>query len=279
MRAVSVKNYKMKNNPIGIFDSGLGGLTVLSEVARLLPTEETIYLGDTARVPYGIKSKETVVRYALEDAAFLQSHKVKLIVAACNTASANALDILQKVLNVPVIGVIEPGARAAVKATKTGRIGIIGTSATIDSNAYTSAIVDLAPEAKTFALACPLFVPLVEEGWNDNEIALSIAKKYLVELQEADIDTLVLGCTHYPLLKGIIAKVMGPGVTLIDSAAATATVVSALLEKEGIKNSSGSNASHAFFVTDSPDNFVKVGTRFFGKRLNCASLAELERRS
>ncbi len=266
----------MKNNPIGIFDSGLGGLTVLSEIARILPAEDTVYLGDTARVPYGIKSKETVVRYALEDAAFLKSHKVKLIVIACNTASANAQDVLQKVLDLPVVGVIEPGARAAVEASKSGRIGIIGTEATIRSNAYTRAIVELSPEAQTFNIACPLFVPLVEEGWNGTDIAERVAREYLKGFKEANIDTLVLGCTHYPLLKEVISSVMGPGVRLIDSATATALEVASLLKENGQECSEEEAGTHAFYATDSPESFTKVGARFLGVRLGSTSLAHLE---
>jgi glutamate racemase len=276
----------MNRNRIGIFDSGLGGLTVLSEVARLLPAEQTIYLGDTARVPYGIKSSDTVIRYALEDAAFLQSHKVKLIVIACNTASANAVEVLKKVLDVPVVGVIEPGARAAVEATRTGRIGIIGTNATIRSGAYTRAITEANPKAKTFTAACPLFVPLAEEGWSTGEITEMIAEKYLETLQEADIDTLVLGCTHYPLLTETIASVMGPDVTLIDSATATANEVARVLRAEGLENTSDTSSNddsrgdtHTFHVTDSPESFCSVGARFLGNRgvrLHTASLAHLE---
>ena len=260
---------------IGVFDSGIGGLTVLREITRLLPGENTIYLGDTARVPYGSKSKETIERYSFEIAAFLLKHDIKMLVAACNTASAYAVPKLAKELDIPVLGVIEPGARAAVAATKANRIGVIGTEGTIKSSAYTSAIKAIRPEAETFVKACPLFVPLVEEGWAEDEVTALVASRYLAGLKDAGIDTLVLGCTHYPLLKETIASVMGYSVALIDSAASTAMEVKKILEEKGLLNDSGKDASHRFFVTDSPERFMAVGRRFFGERLADAELAAL----
>ena len=267
----------MKQNPIGIFDSGIGGLTVLREITRLLPGEETIYLGDTARVPYGSKSRETVLRYSREVAAFLQKHDVKMIVAACNTASAYAVKELSSELDIPVTGVIEPGARAACAATKAGRIGVIGTAGTVKSGAYVAAIRAIDPNIETFVKACPLFVPLVEEGWADDTVTTAIAERYLKELIDAGIDTLVLGCTHYPLLKKTIAEVAGPGITLIDSAASTgAEVARVLKEKDMLRDGPVSeHDAHRFFVTDSPETFTAVGSRFFGGGLEKASLAQL----
>ncbi|MBI5887311.1 MAG: glutamate racemase [Deltaproteobacteria bacterium] len=266
----------MKENPIGIFDSGLGGLTVLKEIAGLLPYENTVYLGDTARVPYGNKSKDTIVRYSFENARFLLRHHIKLLVIACNTASAFALEEIRSALPIPVIGVIEPGAKAATAATRTGRVGIIGTEGTIKSGAYCSAIKALAPDVKTFTQACPLFVPLAEEGWTDNSIAIDTAAAYLAPLKKFGIDTLVLGCTHYPLLKKTIARVMGPGVKLIDSAEAAAQEVRRTLAENDIANSQKSAPSRRFYVTDSPERFIKVGRTFFGKELSDAELAYLE---
>ncbi|TAN63546.1 glutamate racemase [bacterium] len=274
MKKISEKNSADK--PIGVFDSGIGGLTVLSEIAKLLPYENTVYLGDTARVPYGSKSKETVVRYAFEDAAFLLKHDIKLLVVACNTASAYALTRLEKQLHIPVVGVIRPGAKAAVAVTKTKKIGVIGTEGTIKSSAYTKTINTADRGIKTYTSACPLFVPLVEEGWTNNKIALGVAKEYLSEIKNIGIDTLVLGCTHYPLLKDIINKVMGNKVKLIDSAEATAGEVKRMLSESGQLTRRKTEARHKFFVTDSPERFIKVGKKFFGVRLSKAKLARLE---
>jgi glutamate racemase len=262
--------------PIGVFDSGIGGLTVLKELTRLLPGEDTVYLGDTARVPYGSKSRETVVRYALEDAAFLLRHGVKLIVVACNTASAFALDALKKGVDIPVVGVIEPGARAAVSATRTGRVGVIGTEGTIRSNVYSSALEGMDKKVAAYARACPLFVPLVEEGWIDDPVTTLVAERYLVEMKAAGIDTIVLGCTHYPLIKGAISRVLGPGVSVIDSGEAAAGEVKRVLTAMGLLNRRASGGAHGFFVTDSPERFVSVGKRFFGAGLDTAGLVALE---
>lgn len=265
----------MKHNPIGVFDSGIGGLTVLREITSLLPNESTIYFGDTARVPYGSKSRETIERYSFEIAGFLAKHDVKMLVAACNTASAFAVPSLARELSIPVIGVILPGAQAAAAATRTGRVGVIGTEGTIRSGAYVSAIKAVNPGVSAFVKACPLFVPLVEEGWAEDEITVRVAERYLAELKESSIDTLVLGCTHYPLLKKTIASVMGEGVALIDSAASTAAEVKRTLAERGLLNDCADAASHRFFVTDSPKRFMAVGRRFFGDRLSEAGLAVL----
>ena len=208
--------------PIGVFDSGLGGLTVAAEVMRQLPAEGLIYFGDTARVPYGPKAPSTVRRYSREIASFLEREGVKAIVVACNTATAHALTALRAELHVPVIGVIEPGARAAVAATRSGNVGVIGTAGTIRSGAYERAIRELAPDARITVQPCPLFVPLVEEGWLDKDATRLVAEEYLEPLIDAGVDSVVLGCTHYPLLKPMLAAVLGNGVQLIDSAAESA---------------------------------------------------------
>ena len=252
---------------IGIFDSGVGGLTVLREIMQVLPQEDTLYFGDTARVPYGTKSPETVARYSVEIASFLIKRDIKLLVVACNTASAVALPTLKRQLSIPVVGVIEPGARRAAEVTRTGRIGVIGTAGTIRSSAYTRAIKRLKPDAEVLTRACPLFVPLAEEGWVDNQVARLTAETYLQELKEAAVDTLVLGCTHYPLLKGLIADVMGPGVALVDSAEETARTVAAILTDKGMLRPRAEKGNHNYYVSDIPAGFVRVGNRFLGGKL------------
>jgi len=249
---------------IGIFDSGVGGLTVLKEIAKALPQEDTIYLGDTARVPYGTKSPETVVRYSNQIADFLVGRDVKLLVVACNTASAVALESLKEAFSIPIVGVIEPGARRAASVTKTGNVAVIGTEGTVKSSAYTKAIKRIAPDVQVVTRACPLFVPLVEEGWVDNEVARLTARTYLEGLEDAGIDTLVLGCTHYPLLKGVIEEIMGSGVTLVDSAEETARTVAAILADEGLLRPVAEQGNHHYFVTDVPAGFIRVGNRFLG---------------
>jgi len=252
---------------IGIFDSGVGGLTVLKEVVRALPQEDTIYFGDTARVPYGTKSPETVIRYSRQIASYLMNRDIKLLVVACNTASAVALPQLQKEFPVPVVGVIEPGARAACQVTKSGKVGVIGTAGTIASSAYTKAIKRISPDIEVVTRACPLFVPLAEEGWVDNEVVRLTARIYLEELKEQGVDTLVLGCTHYPILKEVIAQVMGPGVTLVDSAEETALTVAQILADQGLLRPVGERGNHHYYVSDIPAGFIRVGNRFLGGRL------------
>ncbi|MSM40509.1 MAG: glutamate racemase [Geobacter sp.] len=252
---------------IGVFDSGVGGLTVLKEIVKALPQEDTVYLGDTARVPYGTKSPETVVRYAHQIAEFLVSRDIKLLVVACNTASAVALDSLKESFSIPIVGVIEPGARRAVSVTGTGKVAVIGTEGTVKSSAYTKAIKRLAPEVQVVTRACPLFVPLAEEGWVDNEVARLTARTYLQGLTDEGIDTLVLGCTHYPLLKAVIAEVMGPSVTLVDSAEETARTVAEILGENSLLRPAAEQGNHHYFVTDIPAGFIRVGNRFLGGRL------------
>ena len=256
---ISFKNQIFMQKAIGIFDSGIGGLTVLKEIAAALPDENTIYLGDTARVPYGIRSPETVTRYSFENTQFLLSQEIKMLVVACNTASAISLAAVKKEFPLPVVGVLEPGARAAAAATRTKKVGVIGTEATIGSGAYEKAIKKLNPEIEVLSLACPLFVPLVEEGWTDNDVAELVAEKYLSTLRGSGIDTLVLGCTHYPLLKKVIGKVVGAGVTLIDSATETAKEVADVLDKLKWRRQEQGGAVRKYFVTDTPARFEKVG--------------------
>lgn len=261
---------------IGIFDSGVGGLTVLREISKVLPQEDTIYFGDTARVPYGTKSPETVVRYSREITSFLVRRDIKLLVVACNTASAVALNALKREFRIPVVGVIEPGARRAVEVSRSGRIGVIGTAGTIKSSAYSRAIKRLAPAAEVLTRACPLFVPLAEEGWTDNQVARLTAQLYLQELRDSGVDTLVLGCTHYPLLKGIIGEIMGPDVVLVDSAEETGRTVAEILTKKKLLRPASEKGNHHYFVSDIPAGFVRVGNRFLGGRLGDVYQVNLE---
>jgi glutamate racemase len=250
--------------PIGVFDSGIGGLTVVHELVRQLPHESIVYFGDTARVPYGNKGPETVQRYSREIADFLEAQGVKAIVVACNTATAHALPALQAERPMPVIGVVEPGARAAVAATRSERIGVIGTAGTIRSGAYERAIHLLRPEARVDAQACPLFVPLVEEGWTDHPATRLVATEYLAPLAADRIDTLVLGCTHYPLLKPLLRDVLGPDVRLIDSAQETAAETARVLDARRLSAPAGATAAHRFFCSDEPSRFLALGQRFLG---------------
>jgi glutamate racemase len=253
--------------PIGMFDSGVGGLTVLREVMAQLPRESTVYFGDTARVPYGSKSRDVIIRFSLEIGQFLLQEKVKMIVVACNTASAFALPALSAKFDLPIVGVIAPGARAALNATKTKRVGVIGTEGTIESRAYTEAIHALSPGVDVFGQACPLIVPLVEEGWLDKPVAREIVKEYLVPLLGHHIDALVLGCTHYPLLKNILRDVAGPNVQLIDSAQETARAVALKLKEGHLETSHSLPVVRRFYVSDAPEKFEKIGQRFLGGAL------------
>jgi glutamate racemase len=252
--------------PIGVFDSGLGGLTVAHEIMRQLPAESLIYFGDTARVPYGPKSPDTVRRYSREISAFLLEQGVKAIVVACNTATAHALPTLRDELDVPVIGVVEPGARAAVRATRSGHIGVIGTAGTIRSQAYVRAIHAENPDVRVTALACPLFVPLVEEGWTNHEATHLVAEEYLAPFVKDPIDTLVLGCTHYPLLKPVIGEIVGRSVRLIDSAEETALDARRMLAANDLAASEGEGA-YRFIASDDPQQFLTLGRRFLGSAI------------
>ena len=257
----------MDRRPIGVFDSGVGGLTVFRSLEAALPEESFVYMGDTARVPYGTKSPETVSRYGIEAARFLRKQDVKMVVVACNTVSSVAMDAVAEEARVPVIGVILPGARRAVKLAKRGRIGVIGTRATVASEAYPRAILALRADAEVFSQACPLFVPLAEEGWTDNDVARRTAETYLATLRSAGVDTLVLGCTHYPLLSATIGEVMGEEVVLVDSGEAVAAEVREWLARERDLAAPGGATPEPtrFYVTDSPAPFASVAERFLGK--------------
>ncbi len=259
--------------PIGIFDSGVGGLTVFSEVESALPREEIIYFGDTARVPYGTKSKETVTKFSVENIEFLMKHNVKLILVACNTASSLSLGFLKRCFKVPIIGVIEPGAKNAVNTTRNGRVGVIATTATISSGAYEKALHKISPGIAVYSQSCPLFVPLAEEGWTDEDVTRDIALIYLKALKKKNIDTLILGCTHYPLLKKIIRKVMGEKVSLIDSAQEVAKEAKDVLGANGLLNDAKGGKKHKFFVSDEPEHFIKLGERFLKRKINCVKKA------
>jgi glutamate racemase len=256
------------NAPIGVFDSGIGGLTVVHELMRQLPHESIVYFGDTARVPYGNKGPDTVQRYSREIADFLESRGVKAIVVACNTATAHALPVLRAERAIPVIGVVEPGARAAVAATAAGAIGVIGTAGTVRSGAYERAIHALRPDARVTAQACPLFVPLVEEGWTDRDATGLIAREYLAPVVAARVDTLVLGCTHYPLLKPLLHEVLGPDVRLIDSAEETAAETARVLTEQGIAAAPGATPAYHFVCSDDPSRFLALGQRFLGSAID-----------
>ncbi len=254
--------------PIGVFDSGIGGLTVVHELMRQLPHESIVYFGDTARVPYGNKGPETVQRYSREIADFLEARGVKAIVVACNTATAHALPMLQAERTIPVIGVVEPGARAAVAATRSGAIGVIGTAGTVRSGAYERAIQALRADARVFAQACPLFVPLVEEGWTDREATRLIAGEYLEPLAHHSIDTLVLGCTHYPLLKPLLHTLLGADVRLIDSAEETAAETARVLATAGLAAPDAAAPTYRFVCSDDPARFLTLGQRFLGAAID-----------
>jgi glutamate racemase len=266
MRA-KTKSRIINNHPIGIFDSGFGGLTVMSAMTEMLPLESLIYFGDTVHVPYGSKSKNIVIKYSKEITSFLMRCKVKLIVIACNTASAFALSILQKTLKVPVIGMIEPGSKAAVYASKNKKIGVIGTEGTISSKSYLREINRIS-KSEVYQQACPLLVPLVEEGWGSGEIADGIVKKYIEPLLNKKIDTLVLGCTHYPLLKETLEKNVSGNVVLIDSAKAAAQEVKNILKKTCLLADVKSKKFLKFYVSDNPEKFQTIGSRFFSKKIS-----------
>ena len=251
--------------PIGVFDSGIGGLTVVKALVEDLPSESIVYFGDTARVPYGTKSKSTIVKFSLENVEFLLRFGVKCIVIACNTSSSWAMPTLRKYFKVPIVGVIRPGALGAVRQTHNKRIGVIGTTATIRSGAYEAAIKRIDPTVNVFSQSCPLFVPLVEEGWLNGSVCRQVAQRYLEPLMRQRIDTLILGCTHYPLLAPTIRKVLGPKVVLVDSAKQTVTEVRGVLMGNDALSNGGVKPRYRFFVTDEPQQFDRVGHRFLGR--------------
>lgn len=267
---------RRKDRAIGIFDSGIGGLTVLREIKRILPHEDIIYFGDTARVPYGTKSKATVIKFAIQDADFLVDLKVKIIVVACNTASSLSLKVLKRRYDIPVVGVIEPGTQKAVNTTKNMRIGVIGTKATISSGIYEREIKKVNSEIDILSISCPLFVPLVEENWLGGSVTREIAERYLKPFKKKNIDTLILGCTHYPLLRPIIKKTLGRSVKLVDSARATAEKVKRILYNKGIYKKKTNRAGYRFYVSDEPKLFKNIGERFLGSAINSVKKVEID---
>jgi glutamate racemase len=264
-----------RNKAIGIFDSGIGGLTVSKEVFKLLPNENVVYFGDTGRYPYGPRSTEIVRRFSRQNVNFLLEQGVKFIVVACNTASSLALNYIQRIYNIPMIGVIEPGARGAIEKSKTRRIGVIGTQGTINSLAYERALRLLNGTLKIYSRACPLFVALAEEGYIDQPATKLIAADYLEDIRRKNIDTLILGCTHYPLLKKPIATVMGSRVRLIDSAEETAKATRAALEALDLLTDSARPGKRQFFVSDSPEKFKKISQQFLGKKISRVGLVDI----
>ncbi|MDI6703262.1 MAG: glutamate racemase [bacterium] len=252
---------------IGIFDSGVGGLTVMKEVIKELPFEDIIYFGDIARTPYGSKSKETVTKYAREIVHFLSSQGVKIIVVACNTVTSFALETLRQEFRLPIIGVIKPGVKKAVEIAGNKRVGVIGTEGTILSGAYQREIKSIQPSVEIISISCPLFVPIVEEGWIDTEVSNLVASEYLAPLKTKKIDTLILGCTHYPMLKKVIQKVIGDGVKLVDSATQVAIETKDVLSKNGLIRESNRKATHKFYVSDLPPKFKELAKRFLGEEI------------
>lgn len=267
---------KNSSSPIGVFDSGIGGLTVVAEIMRQLPDEGIVYFGDTARLPYGPKSSDTVRQFAVQDTEFLLRHGVKAVVVACNTASSVAMEELSGKYRLPIIGVIRPGALAAVSTTLAGKVGVIGTEGTIASHAYRREIHKLDRDIEVLEVSCPLFVPLAEEGWTDREVTLVIAHEYLRPLRDAGVDVVVLGCTHYPILKDTIAKVFGPSVRLIDSAEETARETSEQLSALNLSRTEGGPPEHRFFVSDVPHRFREQAERFLGAPLPDVSVVSVD---
>jgi len=255
------------SRPIGVFDSGVGGLTVVKEIIKALPYEDIVYYGDTARVPYGTKSRNTIIKFSVENALFLLKQNVKLIVVACNTSSSVSLPALRRNFRVPVVGVIKPGANDAARVCKNKRIGVIGTTATIRSNAYSREIARIDSSVKIFSQSCSLLVPVAEESLRKDKIIIDIIKYYLKPLKQKRVDTLVLGCTHYPLLKNLISKFMGDSITLVDSAASTAKCVKDLLGKQEALNKRRLKGKINFFVSDEVENFKRTGERFLGRKI------------
>ena len=267
----------MNDKSVGIFDSGIGGLTVVRQVSKLLPNEKLIYFGDTARVPYGSKSPQVVREFALQDALFLSDKNVKAMIIACNTASAEALDLLQKEFDIPIIGVIKPGAGSAANVTKNGKIGVIGTYGTIASGAYKAELLAVDSSLEVESIACPLLVPLVEEGWESKDVTKDILSEYLFPLIDKNIDTLILGCTHYPMLKPLIQEIVSDKVELIDSAEASAAELELVLNKKGLSAANrGSSVEHEYYVSDFPFKFKETAERFLGNKLPEVELISLD---
>ncbi len=254
--------------PIGVFDSGVGGLSIVREIRRRLPNEPIVYFGDMARLPYGTKSKQQILSFSIQNTLFLLKHKVKAVVIACNSSSSAAYSFLKKNFNLPIVDVIEPAAQSAVEATKSNHVGVIATQATIDSKAYEKALKKINSKIRVSGGACPLFVPLVEEGWLDGKITEDIARSYLKGLVKKPMDTLVLGCTHYPLLRDAIENVLPSGVRIVDSMAPTAQKLASILKKQGLNYPSRSKGFLKIYVSDKPGNFIRIGEKFLGEKLH-----------
>lgn len=266
----------MDNRAIAVFDSGIGGLTVFKEVVEQLPGEDIVYFGDTARIPYGTRSKETVIKYVMQSINFLMTKDIKAIVIGCNTASALALYEAQMEFDIPIVGVVEPGARAAVNSTTNNTIGIIGTEGTINSNSYQETIRNMLPSAEIIGVACPLFVPIVEEGWENSDVADLAAKKYLLELKEHNIDTLIMGCTHYPALRYTLAKLMGDRVELVNPAYETAKLIKNVLKEKLILNEKIDNGIYRYYVSDDPEKFKRVGGNIIRRQISIVEKVNIE---
>lgn len=268
------------NRPVGVFDSGLGGLTVVREIMRNLPDEQIVYFGDTARVPYGSKSKNTIIRYSRQIVRFLLTQHVKAIVVACNTASALALDTIEQELDIPIIGVVRPGADMAVKATRNKKVGVIATESTIHSGLYTELIRQADPAIEVYGKPCPLFVPLVEEGWTDDPVTETVAGRYLDELLHKDIDTLIMGCTHYPLLRRLLRRMVGEGVTLVNPAYETALALGRLLDARGMRHEWAADVEnsgrHSFYASDSVEKFHRFADSILPYDTGATQLVQIE---
>ena len=276
---MEINSSLQKRAPIGVFDSGVGGLTVFREIMRQIPNEKIIYFGDTARVPYGSKSRETVTRYSEQIVRFLRTFQVKTIVVACNTASACALETLERNIDIPIIDVVKPGAKAAAETTRNGRIGVIATEATIGSQIYTEYIKKLNKDVTIYGKACPLFVPLVEEGLLQDPVTNEIARRYLTELIDINIDTLILGCTHYPLIRSTLGRIMGEGVTLVNPAYETALELKEMLISLELLNDEtpglGSN-QYRFYVSDKAEKFVRFANSIIKYGILSAKAVNIE---
>ena len=269
------------NDPVGVFDSGLGGLTVAREIMRNLPDEHIVYFGDTARVPYGSKSKNTIIRYSRQIVRFLQTQKVKAIVVACNTASALALDTVEKEIDIPIIGVVRPGADMAVRSTRNKKVGVIATESTVHSGLYTELIRRTDPAIEVYSRPCPLFVPLVEEGWTDDPVTETVAQRYLSELLDKDIDTLIMGCTHYPLLRHLLQRTVGEKVTLVNPAYETALALGRLLDARGLRHDPAgadpeNEEKHCFYASDSVEKFSRFANSILPYDIGSTQLVPIE---
>lgn len=267
----------MDNRPIGVFDSGLGGLTVLDEIMNLIPSESIVYFGDCGRTPYGTKSQEMVVKYTFQDIRFLLNQDIKMIVIACNTASAYSLELVKNNFNIPVIEVVQPGAKTAVRETKNKKVGVIGTDGTVSSGVYGKTINKIDKDIEIVSKACPIFVPLVEAGWWNNDIALRTAEEYLLPLKKEGIDTLVLGCTHYPLLKGVISQVMGDEVKLVSSALEVVKVVKEVIKELDIARDEKVKPVYRYYTSDSVEKFESLGSLILRKEIRSVEKVDIEK--